>query len=211
MAITWKAGRDFDTDYSTTPATHTPKSTYDGKVVGFHVDRSVRIMSDVWEDLHYAEVWDDSTQSIKRVHIGTTGWDFEGAATVDASPEDMAKAHEYRVAQLIKTYHAENERRINSAVERATTVEKGKEIEVVRGRKVPIGTRGECFWMGENRWGVAVGIRLANGEAAFTAITNVIVAQPDEYYYAPELPTDADMDARARRELAEAAKFNRAA
>mgnify|MGYP001352501179 CR=1 FL=1 len=48
-----------------------------------------------------------------------------------------------------------------------------KEVIVVRGRKIPIGTIGEVFWLGSTKYGKSVGLRLLNGEKVFTAEHNV--------------------------------------
>jgi len=60
----------------------------------------------------------------------------------------------------------------------------GKTVKVVKGRKVPKGTVGECFWMGctdyskyGDPWGiythVRVGIRDTDGNVHWTALDNV--------------------------------------
>lgn len=48
-------------------------------------------------------------------------------------------------------------------------------VKVVKGRKVPIGTEGDIFWMGDSGYGMSVGIRKLNGDKVFTAIKNVEV------------------------------------
>lgn len=57
---------------------------------------------------------------------------------------------------------------------------KGRTVEVVRGRNVPIGTTGFVIWFGEGKWGERVGIKDAAGEVFWTAATNVRVIQPEE-------------------------------
>lgn len=60
----------------------------------------------------------------------------------------------------------------------------GKQVRVVKGRAVPRGTTGECFWMGarsytgyDDRWGnytkTRIGIRDAHGYVHWTALDNV--------------------------------------
>jgi hypothetical protein len=49
----------------------------------------------------------------------------------------------------------------------------GATVEVVKGRKVAKGTVGEVFWVGDNGFGVSVGLSLTNGEKVFTAIKNI--------------------------------------
>lgn len=54
---------------------------------------------------------------------------------------------------------------------------KGMEVEVVKGRKVPKGTKGVVFWVGESTFGYTttwrVGFKTAEGEKHFTALSNV--------------------------------------
>ena len=51
-------------------------------------------------------------------------------------------------------------------------------VEVVRGRKVPRGTKGVVRWIGSNHFGTSVGLVVEGSEKLiFTAITNV---EPDE-------------------------------
>lgn len=56
-------------------------------------------------------------------------------------------------------------------------VKRGKQVVIVSGRKYPIGTAGECFWVGENRYGWGCGIKLADGSKIFTALRNVRVSE----------------------------------
>ena len=62
-----------------------------------------------------------------------------------------------------------------------------KKVRVVKGRKVPIGTTGECFWMGQydnsrygDHWGIytttRIGIRDEAGNVHWTALGNVELA-----------------------------------
>jgi hypothetical protein len=49
----------------------------------------------------------------------------------------------------------------------------GATVEVVRGRKVQKGTVGQVFWMGDNGFGISVGLELEDGSKVFTAAKNV--------------------------------------
>lgn len=64
----------------------------------------------------------------------------------------------------------------------------GKTVEVVKGRKVPKGTIGKCFWVKRydnsrygDPWGIysntRIGIRTSNGEVHFTSFDNVVVKE----------------------------------
>jgi hypothetical protein len=53
---------------------------------------------------------------------------------------------------------------------------RGKTVEVVRGRKLPIGLVGPVRWHGETKYGWSVGISVENGAAlVWTAASNVDV------------------------------------
>ncbi len=54
---------------------------------------------------------------------------------------------------------------------------RGKLVQVVRGRKVPKGSVGTVFWLGENKWGWSVGMELPSGERVFTSSGNVEVLE----------------------------------
>lgn len=64
--------------------------------------------------------------------------------------------------------------------EEAERISMHKLVRVVRGRKVPNGTEGEIFWMGNNGYGMSVGLRLIDGSKVFTAMSNVQVVSLDE-------------------------------
>lgn len=115
-----------------------------------------------------------------------TGWYPPRNFVADAPPEaweawEAEKAAERAAAQA----RAEELRRLDEERE-AATPRKGKTVEVIRGRKVPIGTRGEVFWYGEgknfDRWGrgsapMRVGFKDAAGETHWTDAYNVEVVQ----------------------------------
>lgn len=62
----------------------------------------------------------------------------------------------------------------------------GKTVRVVKGRKVPKGTTGKCFWIKRydysrygDPWGIysstRIGIKTPDGEVYFTSVDNVII------------------------------------
>jgi hypothetical protein len=152
--------------------------------------------SDFW-----ALVWNDEQGKPERIEYASTrGWSYPNTATVDATPEVLAK---------YKAYLAEQQRQGQVERERcaAATPTKGKRVRVVKGRKVPVGTIGTVFWYGQAReFGFAprngykahardmhayaeslcppseglkrgrrVGLLLDNGDKVFTDATNVDV------------------------------------
>lgn len=110
------------------------------------------------------------------VHIDGNGW------------YPTSKVHEngsfVDVADELVTLKLDRDERLRKEAERekfldmAYNVEeapKGTYIVVDRGRKVPIGTTGQIFWVGENRWGKSVGFNDRQGNTHFTSINNVAV------------------------------------
>ena len=72
------------------------------------------------------------------------------------------------------------------------SVQKGKSVVVVKGRKVPHGVRGVVFWEGESNYGPRIGIKDAAGEAHWIAASNVEVVLPgfpDDLCRSPQPPT----------------------
>lgn len=89
-------------------------------------------------------------------------------AEVDASPETLALYQARQEEQARKT-------RERAELIRVMTPEKGKRLEVIKGRKVARGTIGECIWVGHSNYGDRVGLRDDAGQVHWTAITNVQV------------------------------------
>lgn len=122
-----------------------------------------RIMSDVWEVVHYAiAVLTNGTYQTIAL------WEQE--ATVDATPEEIVAYFEHLKAENLAA--AKRAADYRAAIE-AAIVRIGKTVQVVRGRNVPIGTVGKVFWMGETTWGKKVGIALDDTKDAKGRYANV--------------------------------------
>ena len=52
-------------------------------------------------------------------------------------------------------------------------VVKGFDVEVVKGKKVAVGTVGKVFWVGESKYGKSAGLVLESGEKVFVAVGNL--------------------------------------
>jgi|TARA_R110000824_G_scaffold54351_24_gene149991 hypothetical protein len=121
-------------------------------------------MSDVWENQTFVKVWDEESKEVKTITIYTTNL----SSRCGCVSEVDAPAH------IIATYKAAQDRkaRIRAAREELDTARRlekeaqeelkkvvnGREVVVVKGRKVPVGTRGLVRWMGATEWGYRVGI-----------------------------------------------------
>jgi len=148
------------------------KEEHVGLVLSLHERGS--FMDSYYTD-HYAVVWDPDEKISKSINYWCDRNETSHAiATIDA-PEDVKVAFEkYKQETHLKIVaQAEIER----AAEEARTPRRGKMLVVTRGRKLPHGTSGVCFWAGETRFGRSVGLKLASGEKVFTAERNVKVVR----------------------------------
>jgi hypothetical protein len=154
------------------------KVEFAGKVLGFETSVE-RIMSDVWADIRYAVVFDGG---IRRVPVSNSEFGSYGVtATVDADAETYAAARAFLTAQALDGYRRDRARRASDAAAAALAPAVGRDVTVVRGRKVKLGTSGKVFWMGTTRFGLRVGLKTAAGETVWIAASNVEASQPDEF------------------------------
>jgi hypothetical protein len=160
------------------------KPTFEGRVVGSRIAQGVRIMSDVWANLTYAVVWCDKNDAPFEIQVRNS--EFGGETSqwdVDGSGEVMVKYTAWRGDFLIAREKAAEIRKIAddkrsaeeaeaNAKNRAHAVRKGGKVKVVKGRKVPKGTVGECFWEGGGQYGPRIGLKEADGTTHWTATSN---------------------------------------
>ncbi len=144
---------------------------------------SVQVMSDIFEYHTYAVVFDNDSGEFKNVFL-TSDYpyaDEKREAVIDATDEIKAlyEAH-LAMIQAKKALERAEARRAEALAE-VRTPGRGKTVKVVRGRKVPVGTVGECTWYGRGRgYGfregeMRVGIKMADGRVEYTAARNVEV------------------------------------
>jgi len=160
------------------------ETTHVGLVMSPSWSKEERVMSDVYADVRRCRVWDPTKGETGTVRLGSN---FEnettrGEATVDADPavlaawkaEEDRKAEAYRVAEADRL-EAGTEARFKALL---TEVKKGAEAVVVKGRKVPKGTRGVITWAGPGNYGPRVGIKDAQGTVHYTSESNIEVLLP---------------------------------
>jgi len=157
----------------------------------------------------YAVVWDEESQSLKEVIYYTTRCACDGVAHADATPEVIEKAGAWLKKWAIDRVREELARDAQKAAE---TINKGDQVRVVKGRKVPIGTAGIVIWKGEQSYGQSyprhgfahgpgfygqhvtrIGIKDAAGTVSWTSITNV-----EKVDQAPEIPSETEIEAKAQ-------------
>lgn len=154
-----------------------------GRVVSKGVDYNRQVMSDVWDNVPYVVIMNDS------MHLETIDT-YEGPGydafaylkpqvpenEVDATPEILAAAHviqeDAKVRQAAEKAAMEAKRAAAAAEAERKAVRKGRTVRVVKGRKVPKGTEGVCFWIGDSGYGRRVGMKV-NGETVWVDAANV--------------------------------------
>lgn len=147
------------------------REEYIGLVLSLH-QRS-NIFDSYYTD-HYAVVWNPVLNIAETVQYWCDRNDNMPTVTIDATDEVKAAFEKYKKETHLKII-AQQE--IERATKEAITPSKGKMLVVVRGRKLPHGTSGVCFWAGDTRFGRSVGLKLANGKKVFTAEHNVKVVR----------------------------------
>lgn len=187
MAIT-------DTD----PTTNQITRTFVGCVLG-EFERNGRDDSDF-----FAVVWDAAALAVRTVEWGTTRFSCSSGCSVDATSEVRVLAADYQERVAL-----EEIRRVSAL--RAAKPGQGKEVRVVKGRKVPVGTVGQVTGvyadeyknasagryctnsLGLKRTYHRVRVTTESGENFFTAVSNCEVIEPSRY-----LPAEETMAADAR-------------
>jgi hypothetical protein len=138
----------------------------------------------------YARVWNPEKFEEHSVLVGAHdvpggGWTDE--VIVDATDEVIA------AAELKRSEENWAHSMIHDLKEELE-VTTGKAVEVVKGRKVPKGTKGIVRWMGDGRWGMRVGLKVeGQDKLVYTALSNV------EVDLSPE-GREAQAQAQAERE-----------
>ncbi len=143
------------------------ETTYEGRVIAI-TDKVERIMSDIWENVRYAEVLSPETIGQKNrngviqnsPYTTVTASSFgnylsTSIVTVDCDPAIIAQWKQHCEEERQRMEKEQNER-----VQKAyrSEVAKDKIVCVNRGRKIPKGTTGKVFWIGNNGYGESVGI-----------------------------------------------------
>ena len=109
------------------------------------MEETSHMWMDGMEDV-YVYVWDNDTNTIKHIQVGYygadgcnlmgIGWD------IDISLENARKVVKYLKTLAYNEY-------CKSVIAYKNGVRKGSHVEVIRGRKIPKGTKLEVFWTGE--------------------------------------------------------------
>lgn len=147
--------------------------------------KTYQVMSDIWEDHPTVLVWDGAKPRefpINYLRGGEFGlpdleWGghYEGVAEVDATPETLAAYKAYEDAKLAQERALREQASRERAEAEAREPRAGRWVKVVRGRKVPVGIQGYCFWVGATKYGERAGIQVGEekDEVVWTASSNV--------------------------------------
>jgi hypothetical protein len=121
----------------------------------------------------YATVYDEEKDTFFEVLVGTTRCYFLGGHEIDASDEIKQKWNDLMKKQA-------REREAAYYLAKRMKVGEGKTVEFVKGRKIPIGTKGVVTWLGIDKYDprkekLRVGVKLENGDFVYTTETNLKV------------------------------------
>lgn len=173
------------------------ETSHVGRVVAIEVERGVRIMSDVWADLTYAVLYEPTREHtgfssmekdyspgsgpdtlkhkgacgyFRRVCIGNT--EFGRSTEIVKVEADACQDIQdiYKTWKRGQAFRKEIDRYDADQYRIQTdrrTPGKGKWVRVTSGRKVPQGTEGIVFWMGDSQWGTKVGIAVPQEDGSF--------------------------------------------
>ena len=114
-----------------------PDVQYEGCVIGTYEHNGYH------DSDFYAVVWDEEKQAVTEVEYDTTRCGGGGRAEIDATDEVLRKVYQY--------YKRMGRSRFDgySNEEQAKQFGKGDMVVVIRGRKIPKGTVGKVFWIGD--------------------------------------------------------------
>jgi len=156
----------------TSPRVRTGEVTYAGRVL--HIDTTLdRVMSDVWEYMTYATVWDDAEGRPTKVFLRGEGCETSAEAEVDATTETVAAYDAWKAARAAEKAAADEARLEAQAEARVREVRRGCRAVVARGRKVAKGTEGRVFWLGQGDYGWRAGLETDDGQTVWVALSNL--------------------------------------
>ncbi len=169
----------------------TGEPTYVGRTLRSGL--SVQVMSDIWEPGALVLSEDETFKTVL------------GRGTVDATPEVVAKAIDLTTEANYRRLRDAEYRAYLDARSDLLAVEKGKDVKVVRGRKVPLDKVGTVIWVGETKFGWRVGLKDDEGEVWWTALGNVEVTNidPDDIPLVGDFKAPEDEVRAKAREMAE--------
>ena len=144
-----------------------------GCVVEINV-REERVMSDVYANVSRAIVYNVVGDKFEEVYV-RAHFELDAGhttATVDATQavKDLYEAHKFVQECESKLNDAKRFRAQQLAALKAPLP--GRTVKVVKGRKVPVGTVGECMRVHDGEYGRRVMLRTLDGSTHWTAITN---------------------------------------
>lgn len=160
------------------------KTTHVGCVIGNPFTLCERVMSDIYANTHHIWVFNPGDKSVSTVQVSSA---FEldhrvGKWDADVETGEFAQDYQdYLAEQEVKAAEREKARKIEDAKWKEAEAkkellkpDKGRKAKVVSGRKVPKGTIGDIFWVGDKGYGETVGIKDSQNNVHWTASSNVV-------------------------------------
>ena len=113
----------------------------------------------------YITINDNGAITRKTIHLEENSQKEYLQVTIDPADAGALLKHDKRVEAI---------RRKALEEKLLKTIEKDKMLKIIAGRKIPKGSAGVCFWVGDTLYGKNVGIMI-DGKKVFTSIRNVEV------------------------------------
>ena len=139
---------------------------YDGKITYKECVLKIWEQNCLWDSDFYADVWDEKLKKVTTIQYGTTRYACDTSAEVDINEDNYVKAMKY----LTKLEY------FNIIKKDKNTIEQGDEVEVVKGRKVKIGTKGTVIGIYNNSYqqhNRKIRLLLSTGEKVYTYENNL--------------------------------------
>lgn len=136
--------------------------------------REERVMSDVYAPVTYAVVFDAATETFKEVYVRAHFECDPGTSSteVDASNDIQSIYALHQEIKAAEAALADMKRGLARQVAAVKAPAMGRTVKVVKGRKVPVGTTGECFYLRDGNYGPRVGLKDSAGQVHWTAASN---------------------------------------
>jgi hypothetical protein len=164
MAINWEKLETGPDGRTIRGQWHNDGTSHEGLVMSTSWMQQIRVMSDVWENATYCRVWNPETEAAETITLYISDMSSRRGVVSEVDADrtileayDVEEARKAEVRRIAERAHSV--RIAEAAAERELkAVRKGIEVIVVKGRKVPRGTRGIVRWEGGNDYGPRIGI-----------------------------------------------------
>ena len=146
----------------------------------FAIGKVVRLIEhNGYNDSDFIAVYQDEDGSFKRYVYQTTRACVHGNAFIDAT-EDVIASYKKHIDEIrIRNLNIYDQADFENS-EGIYEPRKGEKVEIIKGRKIKIGTILNCFWIGQTQYGMRIGLTDDSGKKYWTNAKNArrIIERP---------------------------------